>query len=100
MDKEEIQTNGSKDRKLMTMDEALHPRDDVSGKEGFASIEDCVESSLQGHKGYIEKRKEKLITAANNRIGIISTIRKPIETKKQKWEENNCMDISSYKLAR
>ena len=60
--------------KLMTMHEALHPRDDVdrlyvSRKEeeiGLASIEDSVDVSIQWLEGYIEKHGGRLITATRN----------------------------------
>ena len=53
------------------MHKALHPRDDVDrlyvsrkeGGRGLASIEDCVDASLQRLEDYIEKHKRGLITA-------------------------------------
>ena len=52
----------------MTMQKALHPRDDVDrlyvsrrgGGRGLASIEDSVDTSLQRLKNYIEKREDWL----------------------------------------
>ena len=62
--------------KLMTMQKALHPRNDVDGlyvskKEGgreLASIEDSVDSSTQRLEDYIEKRRERLITATRKKF--------------------------------
>ena len=60
----------------------------VSRKERereLASIEDSVDTSMQGQEEYIKKSKERLITATRNNINNIrinSTI-----TRKQKWEE-------------
>ena len=56
------------------MKQALHPRDDddrlyVSRKEGgrgLASIEDCVDTSIQGLEDYIEKYERGLITVIRN----------------------------------
>ena len=61
-------------RKLMTMNKALHPSDDVdrlyvSRKErgrGLASIEDSVDASIQQLKDYIQKHDEGLITNIRN----------------------------------
>ena len=62
------------------MHKALRLRDDLEyisrkeGGRGHASIKDYVNALLQGLEDYIEKRKERLITAANNRIGHISKV--------------------------
>ena len=61
-------------RILMTMHEALHPRDyvvilNVSRKEGgrgIASIEDSVDVLIQRLEDYIEKHERWLITAIWN----------------------------------
>ena len=58
-------------RKLMTMQKALHPRDDVDrryvsrnrGGKGLASIEDSVDASIQQIDDNIEKHKGGLITS-------------------------------------
>ena len=58
-------------RKLMTMHQALHPRDDVDrlylsrkeGGGGLASTENCVVASIERLKDYIQKCWERLITA-------------------------------------
>ena len=44
----------------MTMNKPLHPRDDV------ASIEDSIDSSIQGPEYYIQKHEGGLITATRN----------------------------------
>ena len=59
-------------RKLITMQKALHPRDDidrlyVSRKEGGnASIEDSIYALIQRLKDNIKKHGGKLITATRN----------------------------------
>ena len=61
-------------RKLMTMQKALHPRDDVDrlyvprkeGGRGLSSIEDSVDTSMQRFEDYIEKDERGLITAIRN----------------------------------
>ena len=55
----------------MTMQKALHPRDDVDrlyvskkeGGRGLASIEDSVDASIQRLEDYMEKHERGLITA-------------------------------------
>ena len=81
-------------RKLMTMLKALHLRDDVdslyvSRKEvgrGLASIEDCVDTSMQRLEDYIEKQERRLITPIRNNTDNTVDNRMTI-TRKQKWEE-------------
>ena len=78
-------------RKLMTMQKALHPRDDgdrlyVSRKEGgrgLVSIEGSNSASIQWLKDYIQKRGEGLITATRNNTDNTKTNRMTI-TRKQK----------------
>ena len=61
-------------RKLMTMRNALHPRDDVDrlyvsrkeGRRGLASIGDSVNASIQRLEDYIEKHERGLIIAIRN----------------------------------
>ena len=82
-----------KTRKLMTMHEVLHPRDDVdrlyvSRKErgrGLASIEDSVDASIQRLEDYIQKHEGGLITATRNDTENTMNNRMTI-TRKQKWE--------------
>ena len=87
-------------RKLMTMHNALHPRDDfdrlyVSRKEGgrrLASIEDTVDASLQRHEDYIEKQERGLITTI--RVDTDNTINERMTTtRKQNGKENNSMRL-------
>ena len=66
-------TNGPENWELLTMDKALHPRNDVdrqyvSRKEGrrFASIQDNVDTSMQRLEDYIKKHRGRLITATRN----------------------------------
>ena len=84
-------------KKIMTMHKALHPWDDVdqlyvSRKGGgggggeLTSIEDSVNASIQQLGDYVEKRRERLITATRNNSDNTMTDRTEI-TRKQKWEE-------------
>ena len=84
--RDELKQMDQRTRKVMTMHKALHPRDDVDrlyvsrkeGGRGLASIEDCVDASIQRLKYYIQKHEGGLITAArketdntmNNRLTI------------------------------
>ena len=63
-------------------------------RKRLASIEDCVDASIQGLKEYIKKNKERLITVANNSIGNIIPNRK---TRKQKWEEKQLVGYFKWK---
>ena len=90
----ELKQMDQRTRKLMTMHKALHPRDDVdrlyvSRKEGgswLASIEDCIDASIQRLEDYIEKHERGLITAMRNDTDNTIDNRMTI-TRKQKWEE-------------
>ena len=76
------------------MHKALHSRDDVDrlnvarkeGGKGLASIEDCVDASIQRFEDYIEKHDRGLITAINNETDNSMANRMTI-TRKQIWEE-------------
>ena len=58
------------------------------GGRRLASIEDCVDASIEIFEDYIKKNKERLITAAKYNNGNVSTSRKKKTiTRKQKWEE-------------
>ena len=78
-------------RKIITMQKALHPRDDVdwlyvSRKEGgrrLNSIEDSVDASIQRPEDYIEMHEEGLIAAIKN-----DTDNTMNNRMKPKWEEN------------
>ena len=80
-------------RKLMTMHEALHPREDVDrlyvsrkeGGRGLANIEDSVDASIQRLEDYIQKHAGGLITAIRNDTDNTMDNRMII-TWKQKWE--------------
>ena len=85
-------------RKLMTMNKALHPRDDVDrlyvsrkeGGRGLTSMEDTVDASIQRLENYIEKHERGLITAIRNDTD--NTIDKRMTTaRKQKWDGKNYM---------
>ena len=80
----------------MTVLMALHARDDIyrlnmskKGGRGLASIEDCVDLSIQGVKGYTERCKEELISAANNNRGNRNTNRKTTKKEKNGGKETN-----------
>ena len=80
-------------RKLMTMNKAWLPRDDVdrlylSRKvrgRGLASVEESVDASIR-LEDYIEKHERELITAIKNDTEDTVTNRITI-TRKRKWEE-------------
>ena len=77
----------------MTINKALHPRDDLDrlygsrkdGGRGLASIEDSVDASMQRLEDYIEKHERGLITAIRNDTD--NTIDDRMTTRKPKWEE-------------
>ena len=56
-------------------------------RRGLTNIEDYVDILLKELKDYIKKSKERLIIIANGSSGNISTDRKIIKTRKQKWGE-------------
>ena len=58
---------------------------------GLASIENSVDA-----KDYIEKHRERLITATKNNTDNTRTNITTI-TRKQKWEKNNSIDVLSDK---
>ena len=93
---EELKQMDQRGKKLITM----HPRDDVDrlnesrkeGGGGFTSIEDSVDASIQRLEDYIEKRRERQITATRK----ILTTRRPTERKKtesKNGKQNNSMDV-------
>ena len=91
--RDELKQMNQRTRKLMTMHEALHPRDDVErlyvsrkeGGRGLAGIEDSVDASIQQLEGYIDKHKRGLITATRNETDNTMDNRMTI-SRKQKWE--------------
>ena len=92
--REELKQMDQRTRKLMTMLEALDPRDDIDrlyvsrreGERGLASIEYSMETSIHRLEDYIEKRRGRLITATRNNRDDTMTTRTTIN-RKQKWEE-------------
>ena len=72
--REEFKQMDQKTRKIMTIQKALHPRDNVcrlyvsrkGGGRGLASIEDCVDASIQRLEDYVEKHERRLITTIGN----------------------------------
>ena len=78
---------------IMTMHQALHPRDDVDrlyvprkkGGRRLACIEDSVDTYIQRLEDYIEKHERGLITAIRNNTA--NTIdNRMTKTRKQKRE--------------
>ena len=92
--RDELKKMDQRTRKIITMHKALHPRDNVDrlyvsrkeGGGGLASIEDCVDASIQRLEDYIEKHEQGLITAIRNDTDITMDNRMTI-TRKLKWEE-------------
>ena len=91
--REELRQMDQRTRKLMTMHEALHPRDDVDRlyvarkerERGLASIEDSVDTSIQRLEDNIEKHERGLITAIRSNTD--NTIdNRMTKTRKQKWK--------------
>ena len=91
--RDELKQMDQRTRKLMTMQKALHPRDDVdrlyiSRKEegrGLTSIEDSLDASIQRLEDYIEKLERGLITTIRN--DTYNTIdERMTTTRKQKLE--------------
>ena len=92
--RDELKQMNQKTRKLMTMYQALHPRNDVDrqyisrkeGGRGLVSIADSVDASIQRLEDYIEKHERGLITAIRNDMD--NTIDdRMTATRKQKWEK-------------
>ena len=96
--REELTQMDQRTRKLMTMNKALHPIDDIDrlyvsrkeGGRGLASIEDNIDASIQWLEDYKEKHGGGLITTIKNDTDNTVTNRMTI-TRKQKWEENKFM---------
>ena len=86
------------------MHKALNPRDDVDrlyvwrkeARRRFASIQDSVNASIQQLEDCVNRRRRRLIRATRNNPDNTSIHETKI-IRKQKWEENNCMDTSSHK---
>ena len=90
----ELKQMDQRTRKLMTMHQALHPRDDVDilyvsrkeGGRGLTSIEDSIDTSIQRLEDYIEKHEGRQTTAIRNERDSTMDNRMTI-IRKQKWEE-------------
>ena len=89
------------------MHKAFNPRDDIDrlyvlrkggGWGGFVSVEDCVESLIQGLEDYIKKRKVRLLTAANNSIGNIRTNRKKKQLTNLETEMGSKTTVWRFKV--
>ena len=80
----------------MTMHKALHTRDDVDrlylprkgGGGGLASIEDNVDTSIQGLEDYIGKHERGLITAIRNNTDNMIDNRMTITRKQHLTRQN------------
>ena len=78
----------------MTMNKALHPRDDVDrvyvsskeGGRGLASIEGSIDASIQQLEDYVEKHERRLMKAIRNDTDNTMDDRMTI-ARKQKLEE-------------
>ena len=58
----------------------------IDGGKELASIEDCVDTSIQRFQDYLEKRIQRLITATRNNAEDRSNNGTEI-SRKQKWKE-------------
>ena len=85
----------------MTMHKALHSRDDIDqGVRRLASIEDRVDTSIQGLEDFIYQSRGRLIKAVNNSISNMTTDRKTMKTRKKKWEEKQLYEYLKQQLMR
>ena len=72
--REELRDMDRKTRKMMNMNNALHPRDSVvrlylprkEGGRGLISVEDCVDQAVLGLQKYISLSEERLLVAARS----------------------------------
>ena len=93
--RDELKQIDQRTRKLMTMHKALHPRDDVDrlyvsrkeGGRGLASIDECVDETIQRLEDYIEKHEGGLITAIKNDTDNTMDNRMAINRKKKLKEK-------------
>ena len=83
------------------MHKVLQPRDDVirlyvsrKGESELATIEHSIGSWIQRLEDCIEKRGGRLITSTRNNTDDMKIKRIKI-TRKQKWQENNCINVLS-----
>ena len=81
-------------KKLTTIHNALHPKDDFDrqywsrreGRRWFSSIGNSLDTSIQLLKGYLEKRGGRQVTATTNNTNDTRTSGTTI-TRNEKWEE-------------
>ena len=91
--RDELKQMDQSTRKLMTMNKALHPRDDVDrlyvprkeGGRGLAGIEDSVDASILRLEDFMQKHDGGLITAIRNDTDNTMDNRMTIH-RKQKWK--------------
>ena len=85
-------------RKLLTMQKALHPRDNIDrlyvskkeGGRGHVTMEDSVDASIPRLEDNIENHGRRLITTTRNNADNTRTNRTTI-TRKQKWENKTTL---------
>ena len=76
---EELQQMGQRTRKLMTMHKALHPKNDIGrlyeskkgGGRGLTNTEDSIDTLIRQFEDYIQKSKERLITATRLEVPVV-----------------------------
>ena len=98
MKKEGTQTNTPEDKKIddYAQGKRWHRKKRRWKKRrSKRTSQHCMDASIQILEDYIKKSIERLINATKNSTDIIMI--KRITTRKQKWNENNYMDISSDK---
>ena len=96
--RDELKQMDQRTRKHMTMNKALHPRDDVNsqyvsrkeGGRGHTSIEDSVHASIQRLEVYIQKHEGGLITATKNDSD--NTMGNRMTITRKKWERKQLYD--------
>ena len=59
------------------------------GGRGLASIEDCIDATIQGFEEYTEKSIEKLIAPASNSNIIRYNLEQTGKQQNQIWEEKH-----------
>ena len=93
--------------KVMTMHNALHPRDDVDrlyvsrkeGGRGLFSIEDSVDVSIKRLEDYIQKQEGWLITAIRNNTDNTKDKRKTITGNKNGKKNNTLSVLNNLKIS-
>ena len=97
----ELQQMDKRTRKLMTMNSALHPRDNIDrqyvsrkGRGELANIKDCVDTLIWQLEDYVKDSKKSKF----QRPETTQTKQGPTEQQENKnWKKSNYMDISSAK---